>query len=93
MKVVYSLIGMGMGLAFVSAQPKQVRLFQKWLLEISGQSVPAPDPQSQSVPETAPAEKSQTLKNVVLSDLILTLMQKKVLTEREGKDLLRKLFV
>jgi hypothetical protein len=33
------------------------------------------------------------LKNVVLSDLIMTLMQKKVLTEREGKDLLRKLFV
>lgn len=92
-KVVYSAVGMGMGLAFVSAQPKQVRLFQKWLLEISGQSVPEPDGNSRNATETAPAEKSQTLKNVVLSDLILTLMQKKVLTEREGKDLLRKLFV
>ena len=39
-KVVYSLIGMGMGLAFVSAQPKQIRLFQRWVLEISGQPVP-----------------------------------------------------
>jgi hypothetical protein len=27
-----------------------------------------------------------------LSDLIMTLMQKKILTEVEGKDLLRKLF-
>jgi hypothetical protein len=87
-KVVYSSIGMGMGLAFVSAQPKQIRLFQRWLLELSGKSAPAED-----TPETAPAEKTQTLKNVVLSDLIMTLMQKKVLTEREGKDLLRKLFV
>ena len=92
-KVVFSSIGMGMGLAFVSAQPKQVRLFQRWLLEISGQPLPEPDRNSQSAPETAPAEKTQTLKNAVLSDLILTLMQKKVLTEREGKDLLRKLFV
>jgi hypothetical protein len=33
------------------------------------------------------------LHNVVLSDLIMTLMQKKVLTATEGKDLLRKLFV
>ena len=40
-RVVYSLIGMGMGLAFVSAQPKQIRLFQRWLQEISGQPVPA----------------------------------------------------
>jgi len=30
--------------------------------------------------------------NVVLSDLIMTLMQKKVLTQDEGKDLLRKIF-
>jgi len=35
---------------------------------------------------------TQTLKNFVLSDLIMTLMQKKVLTEAEGKNLLRKLF-
>ena len=91
-KVVYSLIGMGMGLAFVSAQPKQVRLFQRWLLEISGQPMPAQDASPQTGSETAPSEKTQTLKNVVLSDLIMTLMQKKVLTEGEGKDLLRKLF-
>jgi hypothetical protein len=63
------------------------------LQEISGQPVSAEDGPSHQASETAPAEKTQTLKNVVLSDLIMTLMQKKVLTEREGKDLLRKLFV
>jgi len=91
-RVVYSLIGMGMGLAFISAQPKQVRLFQKWLQEISGQSVPSQDAHSAGVSETNPAQETQTLKNFVLSDLIMTLMQKKVLSETEGKDLLRKMF-
>ena len=88
-KVIYSLMGMGMGLAFVSAQSKQVRLFQRWLLELSGQPAQSPAP---SV-EPAATERTQTLSSVVLSDLIVTLIQKKVLTEREGKDLLRKLFL
>jgi hypothetical protein len=88
-KVIYSLMGMGMGLAFVSAQSKQVRLFQRWLLELSGQ--PAQSPASPAEP--AATERTQTLSSVVLSDLIVTLIQKKVLTEREGKDLLRKLFL
>ncbi len=91
-RVVYSLIGMGMGLAFVSAQPKQVRLFQKWLLEISGQSVPSEDTPSPEVSETEPVEETPTFKNFILSDLIMILMKKNVLTEPEGKALLRKLF-
>lgn len=86
-RVVYSLMGMGMGMAFVSAQPKQVRLFQRWVQEISGEGAP------QQAAEVKRVEQTQTLQNVVLSDLILTLIQKKVLTEREGKDLLHKLFV
>ena len=48
---------------------------------------------AESDPETPSPEKTLTLHNVVLSDLIMTLMQKKVLTATEGKDLLRKLFV
>jgi hypothetical protein len=91
-RVIYSQIGMGMGLAFVSAQPNQVRLFQRWLQEISGQPIAAQETPAQVAPDTAPAQESQTLKNFVLSDLIMTLMQKKVLTDEEGKDLLRKLF-
>lgn len=90
-KVIYSSIGMGMGLAFISAQAKHVRLFQKWLLEISGQPVPGENAPSLDTSEPAPAGKTQTLKNVVLSDLIMKLMEKKVLTQGEGKDLLRKL--
>jgi hypothetical protein len=88
-KVVSSQLGMGMGVAFVSAQPKQIQVFQRWMLEISGKSVPLPESEK---PEPAPAAQSQTFNNAVLSGLILTLMKKNVLTETEGKELLRKLF-
>jgi len=91
-KVVYSQMGMGMGIAFVSAQPEHVRLFQRWLLEISGQPDPAQQILAAGVPDSVSAQETQA-KNAVLSDLILTLMQKKVLTEEEGKDLLGKLFL
>jgi hypothetical protein len=89
-KVIFSANGVGMGLAFVSAQPKQVRIFQKWLQEISGQSLPAED--SNGAPESASPSGTQTINNVILSELIMTLMQKDVLTQVEGKSLLRKLF-
>jgi ABC-type sulfate transport system permease component len=91
-KVVYSLMGMGMGLAFTSAQPKQVRIFQRWLQEISGQAVALQEAPAPGAADKLPAQETQTLMNVVLSDLIMTLMQKKVLTQDEGKDLLRKIF-
>jgi PilZ domain len=92
-KVVYSMIGMGMGLAFTSAQPKQVRLFQRWLLEISGQGGPPPETAPEESAENARSENTQSLmKSGVLSELIMTLMKKKVLTEVEGKEMLRKLF-
>jgi hypothetical protein len=92
-RVIYSLMGMGMGLAFVSAQPKQIRLLQRWLSELSGESAPKQDPSEQEATGVAPTERTQMMKSGVLCDLIMTLIQKKVLTEREGKDLLGKLFL
>ena len=98
-KVVYSVNGLGMGLAFVSAQPKQVKLFQKWLLEISGQGTVAPatdtpQPEAGAAPATTEVARSTpTPANTeVLSNLIMTLMKKNVRTEAEGKELLRRMF-
>jgi hypothetical protein len=95
-RVVYSANGLGMGLAFVSAQPRQVRLFQRWLLEISGQETPTLEeapPQPAPAATTAATETTQSLmKSAVLTELIMTLMKKKVLTDMEGKELLRKMF-
>lgn len=91
-RVVYTLIGTGMGLAFVSAQPTQVRIFQRWLQEISGSSIPAPETHKAGAASSSQSVETPTLKNVVMSDLIMTLMQKNVLTDGEAMDLLRKLF-
>src|SRR3974377_2138508 len=91
-RVVYSTIGTGMGLAFTAAQPKQVQIFQSWMKELGSESAPAPQLQAQGAAISAPVQEPETLKNVVMSDLIMTLMQKNVLTDAEGKNLLKLLF-
>jgi len=60
--------------------------------ELSGESPPKQKAPGPGASVSVSAQETQTLKNVVMSDLIMTLMQKNVLTEGEGKDLLRKLF-
>jgi PilZ domain len=85
-RVMFSQMGMGMGVAFISAQPNQVRTFQKWIQEISGNPAPISDP------DAAALDRSNADNDAILSELILTLMKKKVLTDAEGKELLRKLF-
>jgi hypothetical protein len=91
-KVVYSQIGMGMGLAFVSAQPKHYRLFQKWLQEISGETpLPTDTPmQQQDDAEVAAGSVTDETSNV-LNELLIALMRKRVLTEEEGKAMLKRL--
>lgn len=93
-KVVFSQVGMGMGLAFVSAQPSQYRLFQRWMLEISGEATPLMEP-------AAPGKNKQSVEsnkleqgtdgNQFLYELLITLVRKKVLTEEEGMALLKKI--
>jgi hypothetical protein len=89
-KVVYSQIGMGMGLAFLSAEPKEVRLFQRWVLEIGGkeaESPVVPGPEQGVVANASPKEE----KYFVLNELIIALMRKGILNEVEGKEMLKRL--
>ena len=90
-KVVFSQVGMGMGVAFISAVPQQVRIFQKWLNELAGKSLPELD-----VPEEAEAGSvlADSTKNqdFVLGELLIALMRKGVLSEAEGKEMLQKLY-
>ena len=90
-KVVLSQIGMGMGVAFISALPQQIRIFQKWLNELKGKSAPEPDVPEQ--PENVAAQgNSMDEQRYVLSELLLTLIRKGVLSDDEGKAMLRKLY-
>jgi hypothetical protein len=38
-KVILSQVGMGMGVAFISVIPRQFRIFQQWLNELTGESL------------------------------------------------------
>ena len=89
-KVVYSKVGMGMGLAFVSAQPNQVQLFQRWVLELSGKLPSGSDMPEKGRPEGADGNLKEE-QSYVLSELVIALMRKGVLAEEEGKAMLRKL--
>ena len=87
-KVIFSQIGMGMGVAFVSAQPKQIRIFQKWVLEISGKSAPIPEAEASA---SVASGQTPDLNGAVLNDLISMLVKKNILTESEALSLVRRL--
>ncbi|MGH9727469.1 MAG: PilZ domain-containing protein [Candidatus Acidiferrales bacterium] len=94
-KVVYAMIGMGMGLAFTSIEPEQLWMLESWLAKLSGQIVPEVNPVSAptvvSRNQAAPPQEANPEPGFVLSELIITLMRKRMLTEVEGKALLKKL--
>lgn len=89
-KVVNSLVGSGMGLMFTDVQPEPLGMLEKWLGELSGESLPEPEGWGQQ--EQAPIEERlKDKEQYVLNELIIALMRKRVLTETEGQAMLRKL--
>jgi hypothetical protein len=91
-KVVYSSIGMGMGLLFTTAEPEQLTTLEMWLRELSGEKVIAPQPAPKPVMEAKKASGGgdADLRQVV-SELIAQLNGKGILDDSEGMALLRKL--
>lgn len=96
-RVVYSQNGMGMGLAFLSAQPEHIKILDGWLAGLSGNTPAEPAVAEAARIATPPtpqqeAERSGDLEpKFVLNELIIALMRKRVLSEAEGKVLLQKL--
>ena len=90
-KVVLSKVGMGMGVAFISAVPQQIRIFQKWINSINGNSSP-----ELNVPEQtekgATQGNSKNEQDYVLTELLIALMRKGILSDAEGKAMLQKLY-
>jgi len=88
-KVVVSHPGMGMGVFFTSVQPGQIPVLKNWVDNLSRGLPAEPDRMS----DTARVEEPQTIAEgvYVLNELIILLMRKRVLTETEGKELIRRL--
>jgi hypothetical protein len=89
-RVVYSKMGMGMGLLFTTAEPDQLRVLGSWLNELGGGKV---DGEEQSnlflQPEIAKSTDPDVRK--IVSELIALLNGKNILNDSEAMGLLRKL--
>ncbi len=93
-KVVYSKIGMGMGLAFTAMEPSEIDVLERWIGELSGSaSMEMADlgvvkQNHHNGAGHSPAAKEP---GYVLNELIVALMRKGTLTEEEGKTMLLRL--
>jgi hypothetical protein len=91
-KVVYSNIGMGMGLLFTTAEPDQLRILGSWLNELSGGRIDEDESNLCLLRETtknADAELRELRK--ILGELVAMLNAKNILNDSEAMALLRKL--
>jgi hypothetical protein len=86
--VVYSQLGLGMGLLFTSSEFDQLQVLDTWLGELSGErECPADSPPLRFDVTQSTGQVSER----VLVDLILLLIHKALITESEGKTMLQKL--
>jgi hypothetical protein len=92
--VVYSKIGMGMGLAFTAMEPREIGVLERWIAELSG-SAPMEMADLSGVKQNHDngAGQSTAAKEpgYVLNELIIALMRKGTLTDEEGKTMLLRL--
>ena len=93
-KVAYAMSGLGMGLAFTSADPEQLWTLQRWITELGRTSGPEPEARApEPAPKvwSAPEKNAKNMQYYVLNELIISLMSKGLLTDAEGKSMLEKL--
>jgi hypothetical protein len=91
--VATSMDSMGMGLKFVSVTPDQRRILKLWIKELGGQpeELLTPVLVPRISPGSSPAEKANNELPYVVNELILVLLRKGILSEEQGKDMLRRL--
>jgi hypothetical protein len=92
-RVVYSTVGMGMGLAFDTVSADQNAVLDDWLRELSGE-IPASAENENGEHAFTSMRKSKTggSERAVLVALITALTQKGVLSDEEGSDLVSSFF-
>ncbi len=97
-EVVYSQIGMGMGMQFTAAEPDQLRVLEKWIEELRGAEAPEANATTNAtanapeiaLPKLTVRDADDELREV-LSDLVTLLGRKNVMNEIEEKAILQKL--
>jgi hypothetical protein len=89
-RVVYSMVGLGMGVAFTDTDPQQVHILEKWIGELSGDLPADPDTRESSTLSRAQVSL-QSDECAILKELILVLMQQGVLPDANGGAMLKRL--
>jgi len=90
-KVSYSVVGMGMGVAFTAVQREHLQVFRSWIVELSGKAPVEADVPSPEKNVAGGAGELTEGHARVLHELITALMRRGILAEAEGKEFLRKL--
>jgi hypothetical protein len=92
-KVVYSKMGMGMGLLFTTAEPDQLRILGSWLHELSGGGTDQEKQPNVFLQRDTAKSTDVELRELrkIVSELIALLNGKNILDDSEGMALLRKL--
>ena len=88
-RIVYSTIGMGMGLIFTVVEPAQRLILEKWIAELSGE--PSGAEANHNTVETHSSEISLNELCDVLNKIITTLIDNHILPDAEGKSMLQRL--
>ncbi|MGB8476165.1 MAG: PilZ domain-containing protein [Candidatus Acidiferrum sp.] len=89
--VVYSQVGMGMGLVFTRAESEQLRMLDAWLAELRGEKIYNRDPPGAILEFKDPKIVDQESRST-LSELVLLLSRKGVLSDSEGHAILQRIF-
>lgn len=92
--VASSMASMGMGLKFVNIGARQLQVLTSWIGQLSGEL----PPESAAFDQEEVVEASADLRlkdeqKYVLSELIVALMRKGILTEGQGKEMIRRLLL
>ena len=89
-RVVYSLVGMGMGLAFTGATPEQMDVLKRWIGELSGE-LPSEFSASEPSEQARGPRGSGHDQSYVLGTLVMELIRQGVLSNAKGKTMLDQL--
>jgi len=91
-QVVYSLIGMGMGVKFTAVDSEQLGTVEKWVAELSGEALPEPETAQAGSPDESFAHETPASEEyIVLNELVMELMKQGILSNAKCKAMLEKL--
>jgi len=88
--VAYAHVSMGMGLKFTEIKPEHRAVLRYWIANLSGEEHPEPAAVTPNVQHELQENESNL--RLVLSELITLLVGKKILTEKEGAEMLLQVF-